>query len=126
MLEFSNDYVVGLVKIPITEADIENIIVSSFEGGSNNWLGVDNSTPEWKDKPKDMPISTWATKLLLERKTVKLYDIEEGIEWILTLQMVLNGIKQNMTERQSNKDTWDSTDADCIMQYAIFDEIIFD
>lgn len=129
MLEFGEN-VVGIVSLEITEQDVENIIVSSFEGGSNYWMGIDNTTKEWKDKPKDEPVSIWATKIILKRKSVKLFDIEESEDdsnWILTLEKLLKGIKLNIKNRPfaSDKENWDATDADCIIQFALFDEIVY-
>ena len=43
----------GIIQIPVTEIEIEDIIVNSFEGGINYWAGIDNTLPEWKPKPKD-------------------------------------------------------------------------
>ncbi len=129
MLEFT-DNVVGkvIVEIDITENDIENIIVTSFEGGSNYWMGLDNSRSEWKDRPEDEPHSTWATKLLLDGKSVFVYDIEDDKEeYELTLEKILNGIRQNAKERpfDSDLEKGDATTSDCIVQYALFGEVVY-
>jgi len=132
MLEFSDKKIVGTIQIekPITESDIEGIIVTSFEGGSNYWMGLDNSTPEWKEKPKGMPLATWATKLILDKKCIKLYDVKEEMDdnnWILTLDKLIEGIKLNAKHRQYDADleNIDAETADCILQYALFRELIF-
>lgn len=132
MLEFSDKKIVGTIQIekPITESDIEGVIVTSFEGGSNYWMGLDNSTPEWKEKPKGEPLSTWATKLLLEGKEIKVFDIEEDMDdddWIITLEKILNGIKLNYINRPHDADIGqgDAITADCILQYAMFGELVF-
>jgi hypothetical protein len=131
MLEFT-EKVIGKIQIPleITEEDIDNIIVSSVEGGSNSWMGIDNSKPEFKNKPKDEPIATWITKLILEGKTVYFYDCEEEEEeeyFPLTLEKLLKGIELNIQERpfSNDKDNWDSVDTDCIIQYALFGKLIY-
>jgi hypothetical protein len=129
MLEFGSK-VAGYVNVPLefTENDICNIIVSSFEGGSNYWMGVDNTTEGWKDKPKDEPISTWATKLLLDGKKITLYDIEdEETIFSLTLVKLLKGIMINATKRPFawDRENWDALDCDCIMQYALFGDTIY-
>lgn len=128
MLKFT-DKIVGEVKIGITEKEIENIIVTSFEGGSSYWLGLDNSTEEWKGKPKNEPVSTWATKLILDGKNVKLFDIEdtEEEELILTLDKILKGIELNMKHRPFDADfeNMDAITADCIMQFSLFDEVVY-
>ncbi|MEH7210229.1 hypothetical protein V7094_29160 [Priestia megaterium] len=129
MLEFT-EQVVGKVQVQmeITQSDVENVIVSSFEGGSNYWLALDNTQPEWADKPKGEPLSTWATKLLLDGKTVHLYDREDPEErWEMTLEKVINGIQKYVAKggRRADKDYWDAESADCIMQYGLFDKIVY-
>jgi hypothetical protein len=128
MLEFS-DKVIGTVTVQkqITESDIENIVVTAFEGGCNYWMGLIR-TKEWEDKPKNEPLGTWATKLLIEGKTIKLYDIEDDEEgWELTLEKVLKGIELNVVNRPFDCDLedFDAYTADCIIQYALFGEIVY-
>jgi len=130
MLEFSKEKVAGCITISktISEEDIENIIVTALEGGCDYFLGIDNTTEDFKSKPEDEPISTWTTKLLLENKTVMFFDIEtEELTFQLTLVSLLKGIKQNIIERSfdCDLDDMDATTADCIIQYALFEEIIF-
>jgi hypothetical protein len=129
MLEFTKK-IIGTVNVlvEITESDIENIIVTSFEGGSNYWMGLDNSKPEFDNQTEDEPTSTWATKILLEGNTIYLYDIEDEEEkWTLTLDKLLNGIKLNAMERtfDSDLENMDATTADCIVQYALFSKVVY-
>ncbi len=129
MLEFT-DRVVGTVNVPIdiTESDIECIIVGSFEGGSS-WFIVDNTTEVWSNKPKGEPVSTWATKILIDGGIVRLCDTYDDDTMLdLTLDKVLEGIKLNNTKRPkcSDKDNWDATDYDCIIQYALLGEVEYD
>lgn len=132
MLEFSRKKVVGSVNIvkELTEADIETIIVNGFEGGIGYWGGVDNTGSLWADKPKGEPVSTWATKLILEGHSVKLYDVEEEDDdesWTLTLDKILKGYAQNFVERKFDNDieNGDATTYDCIIQYSIFGEVVY-
>jgi len=138
LLEFSDEKVVATIQIPlkITESDIENIIVDSFEGGSNYWMGVVTTTLGWEDRPKGengVPISQWATKLILEGKQVQLFDIEDeedtihNEEYRLTLNKLLEGIKLNAIERpfDSDLENMDATTVDCIIQYALFNKVVF-
>ncbi len=127
MLKFT-DKVIGNVSMKITESDIEAIIVGSFEGGSNYWMGLDNSTPEWDEQPTQEPNSTWAAKLLLDGKTVTVYDMEdEDARHELTLEKLIGGIQSNYYERKhdNNLENADATTYDCIVQYAIFDEVVY-
>ena len=128
MLEEFTDKVIGTVEQEVTENDILNIVVTALEGGSNYWLGLDNTTPEWKDKPKGEPLSTWTAKILLDSNEVRLYDIE-GTEDVppLTLPKLLEGIRLNAKHRPSdaNLDDIDGACADCIIQYALFGKVVF-
>lgn len=129
--KFSNENKVGSYKIEneISAEEVETVIVNSLEGGSAYWLGVDNTTTVWEKKPKDVPIATWVTQMLLEGKTIYLYDIEEGEDedWSLTLDDLIRGFKLNAKERPFDSDVFngDVETADCIMQYALFGELVY-
>ncbi|MGG4105217.1 hypothetical protein AAXB25_14970 [Paenibacillus lautus] len=132
MLEFDKKKVVGIatIKKELTESDIENIIVTAFEGGSNYWMGLDVLNEDMKAKPKGEPWSTWSTKLILEGKSVKLFDIEESdddSDWIITLDKLIKGFELNYVNRTHDNDleNGDATTADCILQYALFGEIVY-
>jgi hypothetical protein len=109
------------VKTQISASVIENILVAALEGQSNYWVGVDNTTIEWNDKPKGMPVSQYATELILNGKKVVLYDIEDENEtWDLTLDKLLTGIGKSMSENRDFED-----EADTTLQYALFGELVF-
>jgi len=113
-LEFS-------VEATITAEEIENIIVSSLEGASSYWCGLDNTTPEWANEPEDLPASQYATQLLLEGKTITLYDIEDEDErWELTLPMILKGIGAAISRSYNITD-----DVDEILQLSLFGEVVY-
>ncbi|MEC2335056.1 MULTISPECIES: hypothetical protein [Bacillus subtilis group] len=115
------------VEIDITVSDIENIIVNSLEGGSSYWMGLNNSTAEWNEKPKGEPLSMWAAKLLLDGHFVHLYDIEDGEEFSLNLEKLLAGVSIYVSKHREgvDKENWDSLSSDCIIQYALFGELVY-
>lgn len=118
------------IEKKITYDNLETIIVNGLEGGVNYWSGLDNSLPEWDNEPEDMPTSQYAFQLLIEGKSIKFYDIEESEDdssWILTLEKLLNGIKLNCQERPEDSDikNGDSITYDCIIQYALFNKVIY-
>jgi hypothetical protein len=130
MLEFNREKVVGkvLIEKTLTENDIANIIITGFEGGIGYWSVIDNTGADWEAKPKGEPTSTWATQLLLDGKSVKLYDVEDEDEvWTLTFQNLLEGYRLNYINRPHDNDieNGDATTADCIIQYALFGKIVF-
>ena len=109
------------IEVTVSAEQIENIIVSSLEGASAYWVGIDNTTPEWGNEPEDLPTSQYATQLLLEGNTIKLYDIEdEDEQWELDLQKLLQGIGKAMSEGYDITD-----DVDAILQLALFGELVY-
>lgn len=109
------------VETMVSAEAIENIIVSSLEGASAYWCGIDNTTPEWDNEPEDLPVSQYATQLLLEGKPISLYDIEDEEEqWTLDLQMLLKGIGLALSEGCDIED-----DVDEVLQFALFGELVY-
>ena len=105
----------------VNAEQIENIIVDALECQSNYWVGLDNTTKERDNAPDDLPASQYATQLILEGNTVRLYDIEDDSEvWDLNLQKLLAGIGKAISEGLDLDD-----DADAVLQYALFDEIVY-
>lgn len=130
MLKFSDKEIVGHVTVtaPVSANDIETIMVNGMEGGIGYWAMLDNSGEQWNEKPKDIPLSQWATKLLIDGKPVRFMDRETG-QYLpyLTLSRLLQGYTQNIHERSWDADleNGDATTADCIIQYAIFGKLVF-
>jgi hypothetical protein len=112
----------------LTEEDIENIMVTGLEGGINYWAGLNNTGILWDDKPDSEPNSTWATRILIQGGEVKLFDVEDENDcWVLTLDKLIKGFESNYVKRphDNNLEQGDATTADCIIQYALFNEIVF-
>lgn len=131
MLEFSKEKVVGksVIEVALTESDIESIMVTGLEGGIGYWACLENTGKNWATKPKEEPSSLWATKLLLEGKEVLFSDVEEeDVEiWTLTLDKLIKGYSLNREKRpfDSSIEKGDATTADCIIQYAIFNKLVY-
>lgn len=135
LLEFSEKKVVGVAKIELelTEENIENIMVTGLEGGIGYWARLENEGEEWNAKPNDIPVSQWATELLLQGKEVVFSDseLDEGdIDYYhppLTLEKLIKGFELNYKHRphDNNIETGDVTTADCIIQYAVFGEVVY-
>ena len=129
-MEFSKETVAGkaVLEIDVTEKDVYYIVVGALEQGSTYWVGLDNRGEEFKNREKGVHTLEVVTKLLLDGKSVTLYDIEnEQDTWELTLEKLLKGVAQYKKERPSDSDL-ESADAetyDCILQYAIFEELVY-
>ena len=119
------------VKKKITEEEITNIIVDGLEGGITYWAMLHNDTPEFEEYYKDKNLATAeiVAKIILNGGSVKITDNEEDVEpeYDLTLDRLLVGIQKNAEERPYDCDleNYDATTCDCIIQYAIFDEVVF-
>lgn len=113
---------------PLTANDIDDIIVTAFEGGVNYWCAITRNAL-FDDKPDMTPVSTWITHCLLEGKTLSMKDREddESEEITLTLDMVVKGIALNAEKRphDADLDNADAATADCIIQYAVFGKIVY-
>ncbi len=109
------------VESSVSAETIENIIVDSLEAQSTYWVGIDNTTEEWNNQPDGLPTSQYATQLLLEGKTVVLFDIEDETErWELDLSKLLNGIGVAMSKGYDIENC-----ADEVLQMALFGDLVY-
>lgn len=109
------------IEATVSAEAIENVVVSSLEGANSYWCGLDNTTPEWSAEPEDLPASQYATQLLLEGKTVTLYDVEDEDErWELTLPKILKGIGMALSQGYNITD-----DVDEVLQLSLFGELVY-
>ena len=125
-----------------TPEDINDIIVGALEGGINYWCrkakiklnakiaGYENLISDYFGvAPEDQDKVKYATDVIGYNGTLILYDIESNDKWELTLENVLKGIKmycENISRSPKElMDDYDADDCDCIIQYALFNELIF-
>lgn len=117
----------------IDDGMIENVIITALEGGINYWAITDNTTPDFEKYYKDNELATSqiAFKILKDGGTIYFGDAEEGFKeeggstWELTWNKLIKGITHFLSI--GNVSLWDiySDDADLIIQYAVFGEIVF-
>lgn len=112
-----------------TDEEMEDIVVTALEGGIGYWACLDNATEDFKDQPKDTPVSEWCWQLLKDGKTLHFFDAgypEDG-EYFLDLSSLLDGIGKAIVNGNwdGDMDSLDALVADAIIQYAIFDDIIY-
>lgn len=119
------------VKKKITEEEIENLVIDGLETGIGYWAMLHNNTEEFEKyyNTTDLATAEIVAKIILAGGSVKITDNEEDVEpmFDLTLERLLVGIQKNAEERPWDCDleNYDATTCDCIIQYAIFDEVVF-
>lgn len=122
-------FTVQIEKI-ITVEDVENIMITAVEGGIGYWANLLDDGIDFTNKPNGFPVSQYATALLICGSEIMFQDAEdeeEGEIWGLTIDKLLSGITQNIKERPHDCDleNMDAITADCIIQYALFGEIVY-
>ena len=116
------------VRVEITEEMVETVITNSVEGISGHWMGIDNTTEGWEEKPEDVPVSTWMAHMLLDGKVITIFDTDHPDETgELTLDKLIEGFRLNTQNRPFDADVeeGDEITADCIVQYALFGELVY-
>jgi hypothetical protein len=111
----------------ISNQDIEDLLVTAFEGGINYWCDK-VIIKEYPESLEDK--NMLASDILAHGAVLTLCDAESSDKWDLTLDKFTQGLKMHLenTEYSSMEDlmdSYDANDADCIIQYAIFNELIF-
>lgn len=98
----------------ITDEQIDDILCTAFEGGINYW------TPEMI-RVKDFKGCTYAHEVITKGGTLVIVD-DDGKAHTLTLKKFLKGI-----ELYGNFDfeNYDASDADSVVQFALFGKLIY-
>ena len=127
------------LKVELDDEFFDDIICTMFEGGSNYWIDfIKIDHPDGK-KPQGIPNSTWASGALNKGGSIFISPLEEKeVKYKLTKQILIAGIQMWVDERpdsictthQNKKITIDAgdidaDDADMILQYSIFKEVVF-
>jgi hypothetical protein len=110
--------------VVLSEEDINDLLTTAFEGGINSWCGevIINEVEKF---PR-----MFASDVISHEGTLTLCDSETDDKWELTLDKFLKGVKwycetYNIISTEDLMDNHDATTADLIVQYALFDEIVF-
>ena len=110
------------IKIKLTEEQVRDIVIGALESAIGYWGGTDNTKEPWKAyKVADLSLGEKAYQILKGGDVVAIYDIEEGDEWFINLERLQKGIEKQGV----HPDYMDDNDYDAIIQYALFDEIVF-
>ncbi len=108
----------------ITSEFVDNILCTAFEGGIGYWAAsanpLDNIWPENAE---------YANQCLTRGVDIVISEIEETDKHILTMEKMLMGIERfcnrNNIGIHDLLEDHDAGDADCIIQYALFGEIVY-
>ena len=115
----------------ITEEQLKDIIIDGIETGIGYWATLHNDTEEFEKYYNTTKLSTSeiVAEILLNGGEVEITDLEgdEEPKYKLTLERLLKGIAMNEEKRPHDCDleNYDAITADCIFQYALYDEVVF-
>jgi hypothetical protein len=119
-----------------SKEDIADLIVTALEGGINYWCrkAVMKENAITKDYfnvlPEDQDKINYASDLISYGGTLILFDAESSDKWELDIDKMLKGIDMHCTNMKKSPanlmDDYDANDADAIVQYAVFGELVFE
>lgn len=121
-------------KKDVSENDLVNILSCALSDGCAYWCDdFDYSKSEYEEAKSTLRASKEnicfeevLLQMLKEDKTLTLHDAEEDRIYPLTLDKLMRGIGKHISNGATRDiDNWDAEDADCVIQYALFDEIVF-
>ncbi|MFA5207376.1 MAG: hypothetical protein WC428_01850 [Candidatus Paceibacterota bacterium] len=126
------------IKITTTHTfskeDISDLIVTALEGGINYWcrkakIKLDTEGNYFNVPKEDQDKVIYASDAISYGGTLILFDAESTDKWELNLENVQKGIQMHCEKRNiapaGLMDNYDAEDADCIVQYAVFNELTF-
>lgn len=120
--------------------DIEDILTTAIEGGISYWAILCNDAPEWekaeeqlKAKGVELFYGNVATQVLLNGDAIKFEDAEgeeDDSDWTLDMEKFKKGCALYEKERGSlsanlANGSFDAVEADCLIQYAVFGDVVF-
>ena len=113
------------ISIDISQHDIDDIMVCALEGGINYWCGEVEVVGEH--------LGEYASEQISRGGKLILHDAESNDKWTLTRADFLDGLKHYIEsgghiifdEGCIDTSKIDAYDADCIVQLALFGDIVF-
>lgn len=113
------------IEVNLTQQDIDDIMVTALEGGINYWCRKAKVVGEY--------LGEYASEQISRGGSLTLYDAESGDKWELTLEKFLNGVKLyfeqgchvQVEDNSIDAGDIDANDADCIVQFALFEKVVF-
>lgn len=139
------------IELKLNDQVVEDILCTALEGYMMScWAIVDNTTDDWKKAKKELKdnnqeayFSTICAKVMENGDNILIEDAEgEGYEsiyheegtslnpWVLNKERFIKGIqlytkhRGNVVDKVENGD-FDDVEADCLIQYSVFGDVIF-
>jgi len=122
------------LNVELDDEFFDDLICTMFEGGSNYWINyIDIHHPDG-NKPRGVPNSTWATEALRKDGSVSIYSLDDKVNYQLTEQKLIAGVqmwvdkypdKVSIVHNIIDSGDIDANEADSILQYALFKELVF-
>lgn len=112
------------IDLKLTQQDIDDIMASALEGGITYWCRRAEVVGEY--------LGEYASDQISRGGVLKLLDAESSDVWELTREKFLEGVKKYVEHDTCSVDGGridtceiDGDAADCIVQYALFGEVVF-
>lgn len=113
------------IEVNLSQQDIDDIMVAALEGGICYWCRKAEVVGEY--------LGEYASDQISRGGALILHDVESAQTWELTLEKFLNGVKLyfeqgchvQVEDNRIDPGDIDANDADCIVQFAVFGEVIF-
>lgn len=113
------------IEVNLTQQDIDDIMVAALEGGINYWCREAEVVGKY--------LGEYASDQISRGGSLILHDAESSDKWELTLEKFLNGVKLyfedgchvQVEDNCIDAGDIDSSDADCIVQFALFGKVVF-
>ena len=126
------NFTIRTIVDQISTQDIDDLMVTVFEGGINYWCGY----AEIVEKPETE--CTFKSEVISRNGALELFDDESDDTWILTREKFLKGVNKALnhfhceftknpmySNVQDMVENHDAETVDVIIQYALFDELVF-
>lgn len=104
----------------ITDEELVDLMETALQGVSY-WAGEARTIKSGKPATAE-EFDGWTSEALPRGFDVEIYDAEEEKWHTLTLEKLLKGLSKRTSFDPENYDT---VDGDAIIQYALFDEIVY-
>lgn len=116
----------AVINFIVSDEDIDDIMSAALDGGITYWCCKAEVVGEY--------FGEYASEQISRGGTLKLYDIEDSTVSELTLDKFLNGLRLWIENERAFELTdagrldvgqIDALAADAIIQYALFDDVVF-